>query len=77
MSKMSETMKRGVKDTMAVIISETTGAEQGAVRDWLDTVNTAEEFFGNNQIGLKEYNNFIAAKEAEYARAKRNSSKRI
>lgn len=73
MAKISEKMKSGVKDTMSVIIAESTGADQKEVREWLDTVKTAEDFFGNNVAGRKEYENFIQAKEAEYNRAVRNA----
>lgn len=75
-AKITEKMAAGVKDTMAVVIAESTGAEQKDVRAWLDTVNTAEDFFGNNKAGLKEYNSFIAAREEEYNRAVRNARHR-
>lgn len=77
MAKVTEKMAAGVKDTMAVIIAESTGAEQKEVRKWLDTVNTAEDFFGSNRQGLAEYNSFIKAREEEYNRAVRNSTKRV
>ena len=71
-------MAKGIKDTMGVILSEMTGADQQEVREWLDTVNTAEDFFGkNNRQGLGEYNHFISAREAEYKRAVKNSHKRV
>lgn len=73
MAKISEKMAKGVKDTMAVVVAECTGAEVGEVRKWLDTVNTAEDFFGQNKQGLSEYHKFIQAKENEYNRAVRNS----
>lgn len=73
MAKISEKMAKGVKDTMAVVVAECTGAEVGEVRKWLDTVNTAEDFFGQNKQGLSEYHKFIQAKESEYNRAVRNS----
>lgn len=76
MAQISASMAKGVKDTMAVVIAETTGAKEKEVREWLDTVNTAEEFFGNNVAGLKEYQNFIRAKEQEYNNAVRNSKQK-
>lgn len=77
MAKVSEKMAAGVKDTMSVVIAEMTGSEPKEVRQWLDTVNTAEEFFGTNRQGLAEYNSFIAAREAEYNRAVKNSLNRV
>lgn len=77
MAHVSEKMAAGVKDTMAVVIAETTGTDQKEVRAWLDTVNTAEDFFGTNRQGLAEYNSFVAAREAEYTRAVQNSRKRV
>lgn len=73
MAKITEKMAKGVKDTMAVVIAECTGGKVEDIRPWLDTVNTAEDFFGQNKQGLSEYHKFIAAKEAEYNRAVRNS----
>lgn len=73
-TKISDKMAAGVKDTMAVVIAESTGADQKEVREWLDTVKTAEDFFGKNKQGLAEYNRFIQAKEQEYNRAVKNSS---
>lgn len=77
MAKVSEKMAAGVKDTMAIIVAESTGADQKEVRAWLDTVKTAEDFFGNNRQGLAEYNGFISAREAEYNRAVKNSHNRV
>lgn len=77
MARISENMKKGVKDTMSVIIAETTGTDVTKVREWLDTVNTAEDFFGTNKAGLAEYNGFIRARENEYNNAVRNSLKRV
>jgi len=77
MARISEQMASGIKDTISVIISEGTGADQKQVREWLNTVNTAEDFFGSNKQGLAEYNNFIRQKEQEYNRAVRNSKKKI
>lgn len=77
MAVISEKMKNGVKDTMAVIIAESTGADQKEVRKWLDTVKTAEDFFGTNRQGLAEYNTFIKARENEYNRAVRNAHARV
>jgi hypothetical protein len=58
-------------------MAENTGADQKAVREWLDTVNSAEDFFGTNKQGLAEYNAFIRAKEQEYNRAIQNKNKRV
>lgn len=77
MARVSEKMAKGIKDTMSVIIAESTGKDQKEVREWLDTVNTAQDFFGNNKQGLAEYNSFIKAKEEEYKRAQRNAMKRL
>lgn len=77
MAKISEQMATGVKDTMAVIIAENTGSDQKEVRQWLDTVKTAEDFFGSNKQGLAEYNSFIRQKENEYNMAVKNSHKRV
>jgi hypothetical protein len=77
MAKVSEKMAKGVKDTMAVVIAEVTGADQKEVRAWLDTVNTAQDFFGNNVVGMKEYQSFISAKENEYNSAVRRSKLRV
>lgn len=77
MAKISDNMAKGVKDTMAVVIAECTGAEVKPIREWLDTVNTAEEFFGSNKQGLSEYHKFIQARENEYTRAVKNSLKRV
>lgn len=73
MARISEKMASGVKDTMAVVVAECTGTEVGEVRKWLDTVKTADDFFGNNKQGLSEYHKFIQAKENEYNRAVRNT----
>lgn len=73
MAKISEKMAKGVKDTMSVVIAEATGQDPKKVREWLDTVKTAEDFFGNNKQGLAEYQTFIRQREAEYNRAVRNS----
>lgn len=77
MGTISPKMALGIKDTMAVIIAETTGKDQKDVRKWLDTVNTAEDFFGTNKQGLSEYNSFIKSRENEYNKAVRNSNKRV
>lgn len=77
MSKISDKMASGVKDTMSVVIAEATGSDQKEVRKWLDTVNTAEDFFGTNKQGLAEYHSFIRAREEEYNRAVRNSHARV
>lgn len=62
MAKITEKMASGVKDTMAVVVAECTGSDVKEVRAWLDTVKTAEDFFGNNKQGLSEYNKFIQAR---------------
>ena len=78
MAKVSEKMQKGIKDTMAVVIAECTGADVKGVREWLDTVKTAEDFFGkNNSAGMKEYQSFISAKENEYNQALRRSKLRV
>lgn len=77
MAKITEKMATGVKDTMAIIISESTGADTKEVRAWLDTVKTAEDFFGTNKQGLAEYNTFIRQRENEYNMAVKNSLKRV
>ena len=77
MTRITDKMASGIKDTMAVIVAEATGSDQKEVREWLDTVNTAEDFFGQNKIGLSEYNQFIAARESEYKRAVKNSHNRV
>lgn len=76
-TKITKKMADGIKDTLAIIIAENQGAEPKEVREWLDTVKTAEDFFGTNRQGLAEYNSFISAKENEYNRAVRNSQKNI
>lgn len=77
MATISAKMAMGVKDTMAVVIAEATGSDQKEVRKWLDTVKTAEDFFGTNKQGLAEYNSFIRSRENEYNLAVRNSNKRV
>jgi len=70
-------MQNAVKDTMSVIIAESTGKPQKEVRTWLDTVKTAEDFFGPNKVGLNEYNNFIRARETAYANAQKRRLSRV
>lgn len=77
MAKITENMAKGVKDTMAIVIAECTGSEVKDVRTWLDTVKTAEDFFGTNKQGLAEYNSFIRQRENEYNLAVKNSLKRV
>ncbi|MCL2311004.1 MAG: hypothetical protein FWC41_00735 [Firmicutes bacterium] len=70
-------MKNAVKNTMAAIISESTGANITDIKKWLETVNTADDFFGNNKQGLAEYNAFIASRENAYRNAQRRSLKGV
>lgn len=73
MPKITEAMKKGIKDSMAVVIAETTGSDVKEVREWLDTVHTAQDFFGTNKQGLREYEQFINQRESEYNRAQRRA----
>lgn len=73
MAQITEKMKAATKDTLSVVMAEAGAGDQKEIRAWLDTVNTAEEFFGNNREGLREYNNFIKGREEEHNRAVRNS----
>lgn len=69
-------MQDGIKDMIAVTIAEMYGDEStehvNKVRSWLDTVETAEDFFGGMRTeGYKEYNAMINAREKEYEKARK------
>jgi len=72
---LKKEMQQAVKDTMAIIIHEQTGQALAEVKKWLNTVNTAEDFFGTNKQGLAEYNNFIKSRENSYNNAVRRKIK--
>lgn len=63
---MTEDRLKAVKDISAQIISDKTNTNFDDVRKWLETVNTAEDFFGKDVQGLKEYENFITMRENDY-----------
>lgn len=71
-------MDKAIKDAMAVVISETTGQDTSAIRKWLETVKTAEDFFGaNNRQGLNEYKHFVASRENAYKAAQKRQLKKV
>lgn len=81
MSKITKQMEDAIKDTLAVVLLEQnpnalttdgTQATLGDIREWLDTVKTPQDFFGNTQtLAYKEYANMIKTRENEADRARK------
>lgn len=72
MGQITVDMQQAIKDSLAVTLFEMKGTEHQTlkeVRDWLDTVKNADDFFGQNTFARKEYDRMIQARESEYDKA--------